>query len=272
MSSSAPLVLKTFQIDYTGHSGAHILIEGRQPGIYAMILTMLGLEPISSVKVTGGAISFRSTSLSGMDQVTAALTSVGAFIGGYRKPIGYLVASVVSTIAGFVLWLSLMDIGEAAGIDSIYLFYLGMGLSLIFVIVYSISKEMYIGFETSGGAKHFMVFRRSILEGVPVDISRIEEAINLVNGLISSTGTGGRPVVETNKVQTFGRQATITSSQKTIPAVQAGGVTTQVPTVAPLTNLRGEVREDGIEWLEYPVNSDNWFFRDTTTNNWIKQT
>ena len=100
MVSGAPWVLKKFQIDYTGESGAYLYIEARQPGLMAFILNLMGLDPNASVKVTRGAISMRQSSMRGMDQVSTALTSVGAFIGGYSKPIGYLVAAAIFVIAG----------------------------------------------------------------------------------------------------------------------------------------------------------------------------
>ena len=87
MSSAAPWVLKKFQIDHSGMTGAHLNVEARQPGFGAFLLNLMGLDPNASVRVTNGAISMRQASIYGMDQVTAALTSVGAFLGGYRKPV-----------------------------------------------------------------------------------------------------------------------------------------------------------------------------------------
>ena len=50
----APLVLRRFQIDETGVSGANVWIEARQPGIVSFLLTMVGLDPNSSLRVTRG--------------------------------------------------------------------------------------------------------------------------------------------------------------------------------------------------------------------------
>ena len=87
MSSASPWVLKKFQIDHSGMTGTHLNVEARQPGFGAFLLNLMGLDPNASVKVTNGAISMRQASIYGMDQVTAALTSVGAFLGGYKKPV-----------------------------------------------------------------------------------------------------------------------------------------------------------------------------------------
>ena len=72
--SSNPWILKTFQIDHTGATGAHLFIEARQPGLFAFILNIIGLDPTAQLKVTRGSVSFRSTSLSGMTETSTSLT------------------------------------------------------------------------------------------------------------------------------------------------------------------------------------------------------
>ena len=75
--SGSALVLRRFQIDETGVSGANVWIEARQPGIISFILTLVGLDPNSSLKVTRGSISFRNSSVFGMNQVSTPLANMG---------------------------------------------------------------------------------------------------------------------------------------------------------------------------------------------------
>ena len=86
-SSTEPWVLKTFQIDNTGISGAHLYIEARKPGLMSFILNLLGLDDSASLKVTNGLISFRKSSLLGLIQTSTGLTQIGSFQGGYSKPL-----------------------------------------------------------------------------------------------------------------------------------------------------------------------------------------
>ena len=181
-------VLKKFQIDPSGLSGAYLYIEARQPGFTAFMLNIMGLDPNASVKVTRGAISMRQSSLMGMDQVTTALSSVGAFIGGYRKPISYLFMATVFLIGGLI--------GDAMADSGGIFAIIGIVLALTMFLLYVFNKQMYIGFETSGGTVHALIFKKAIIEGVPVDIGLIEDAILMVNGLISSSGVGGGAVME----------------------------------------------------------------------------
>tara|TARA_Y100001968_G_scaffold318323_1_gene348380 strand:- start:3270 stop:3971 length:702 start_codon:yes stop_codon:yes gene_type:complete len=209
------LVLKQFQIDHTGVSGANLYVKARNAGLFAFILNLIGLDPTATVKVDTGSIEFRNSSLKGMTSVTTGLTSIAAFIGGYDKPISWL-------ITGFLAFLGL-SIAAFAGEDPMMgLFVTGLIVFLICIVIYAFQKVMYIGFETSGGATYMIAFKRSVIEGVAIDIARIEEAITLVNSLISSAASG-KNVSSTQNVQNFGKEATL-SYAKT-PVIEE--VTTQ---------------------------------------------
>ena len=206
----APLVLRRFQIDETGMSGANVWIEARQPGIVSFLLTMVGLDPNSSLRVTRGSISFQNSSVFGMNQVSTPLANVGAFVGGYRKPFWALVFSGLMMLAGLSLAFT-----EDGGI----LLGLFVVLALIGLIYYYLQKTMFMGFETSGGGTYGFAFKASVLEGVGVDIKRVEGTIAYVNSLISSASLG-ETFVEQKQTQVLGgRQATILASG-TAPAAQ----------------------------------------------------
>ena len=152
----------------------------------------------------------RNSSLKGMTSVTTGLTSIAAFVGGYDKPIGWLVT-------GFLAFLGLSVAAFSGDEPMMGLFVAGLIIFLIFVAIYAFQKVMYIGFETSGGATYMIAFKRSVIEGVAIDIARIEEAITLVNSLISSAASG-KDVSSTQNVQSFGKQATpVSYTHLTLP-------------------------------------------------------
>ena len=134
MASGTPWVLKKFQIDHSGMTGLHLNIEARQPGFGAFLLNLMGLDPNASVRVTSGAISMRQSSIKGMDEVTAALTSVGAFLGGYKKPVEYLFGAAFFFCGGLIL-------GVAMGGDGFSIFFgLGTILAVIQFLFYVFNK------------------------------------------------------------------------------------------------------------------------------------
>lgn len=206
----APLVLRRFQIDETGVSGANVWIEARQPGIVSFLLTLVGLDPNSSLRVTRGSISFQNSSVFGMNQVSTPLANIGAFVGGYKKPFWALVFSGLMMFTGLSLAFT-----EDGGI----LLGLFVVLALIGLIYYYLQKTMFMGFETSGGGTYGFAFKASVLEGVGVDIKRVEGTIAYVNSLISSASLG-ETFVEQKQTQVLGgRQATMLASN-TAPAAQ----------------------------------------------------
>ena len=232
-SSTEPWVLKTFQIDQTGVSGAHLFIEARKPGLMAFILNLLGLDDTASLKVTRGMISFRKSSLFGLVQTSTGLTQIGSFQGGYSKPLLFLVLSFFSFLAGIYIDLSAVIFP--------YFTIIGGMMGFVFLIVYVLQKNLMFGFETSGGAYYGLAFKRGILNGVSVDIAQVETAITLVNALIGSASLGSS-YNESHNVSRFTKQGTIGAArvapppQLVVPQAQIPIPQARVPVPVPPTH------------------------------------
>ena len=208
----AVLVLRRFQIDESGMSGANVLIEARQAGLVSFLLTLIGLDPNSTLKVTRGSISFKNSSVFGSSQVSTPLPNIGAFVGGYKKPFIALLLSIFFFGSGAGMFLYSLIEGEG------FLHWILFFFSLVFLLVYYLNKVMFIGFETSGGGTYGFAFKASVLEGVSVNINRVESTIDYVNSLISSAALGEN-VTETSNVKAIGgRTSTITQVPQ--PAVK----------------------------------------------------
>ena len=215
MDTTSPLVLRRYQIDETGISGAHVWIEARQKGIFNFLLTLIGLDPTTTLKVSRGSISFQSSSVFGSSQISTPLPNIGAFLGGYKKPFFSLLFGVIFSLIGLLTTLA----GEALGMLFVIV---GLG----FLLHYYLQKTMFIGFETSGGATYGFAFKASLIEGVNVNIDRVSSTIDYVNSLISSA-TLGEAVIETSKVDVMGgRTATVQAIPQSV-AVPAASVVPQ---------------------------------------------
>lgn len=222
--SGTPLVLRRFQIDETGNSGANVWIEARQAGIISFLLTLVGLDPNSSLKVTRGSISFRNSSVFGSSQVSTPLANIGAFVGGYKKPFVALLLSIIFFLGGLFM-LPVEDIGGT-------MFAIMAVLSLICLIYYYLRKTMFMGFETSGGGTYGFAFQASVIEGIGVDIKRVESTIAYVNSLISSASLGEQFIEQSQTQVLGGRTATmldtITPTYASAPP-QTQPIAAQVP-------------------------------------------
>jgi hypothetical protein len=145
-----------------------------------------------------------------MNQVSTPLTNVGAFVGGYKKPFWALVFSALMFLTGLSLAFT-----EDGGI----LFGLFALLALGGLLYYYLQKTMFMGFETSGGGTYGFAFKASVLEGVGVDIKRVETTISYVNTLISSASLGETFVEQAQTQVLGGRQATMLATSE--PAAAA---------------------------------------------------
>jgi pyruvate dehydrogenase E2 component (dihydrolipoamide acetyltransferase) len=93
---------------------------------------------------------------------------------------------------------------------------------------------MFMGFETSGGGIYGFVFKASVLEGVGVDIKRVETTISYVNTLISSASLGETFVEQAQTQVLGGRQATmLATSEPAAAAPQALAPESAPTTYAP---------------------------------------
>ena len=220
-------MLRRFQIAETWASGANVWIEARQPGITSFLLTVVGLDPNSSLRVTRGSISFQNSSVFGMNQVSTPLANIGAFVGGYKKPFWALVFSLMMFLFGLIFGL---EFGATAFTFFIF-------LTLVGLVYYYLQKTMFMGFETSGGGTYGFAFKASVLEGVGVDIKRVESTIAYVNSLISSASLG-EAFVEQNQTEVLGgRQATMLASttvSASQPALVQSASNDHAPVVQPV--------------------------------------
>ena len=167
-----------------------------------------------------------------MDQVTAALTSVGAFLGGYRKPIVYLFSAALFFFGGLITEIAMSF--ETGGIV------LGIGfvVALVNVVLYIFMKEMYIGFETAGGDKHTLVFKQAMIEGISVDIARVNSVIEMVNDLITEVASG-KPVNRSIPMSMVGSNETIHAAVPQQVALSATVPMSPAPTEPPQTTSPG---------------------------------
>lgn len=182
--SGPALVLRKFDIKKTPKSETDdiINISGRASGLWSWLLTVVGIEAETTIKVTGREITFKSTSLFGQQHAIVALTSISSVHCGYLKPISFLIVAGVCALLGLSAWIS------GGGFSS---FIAGLFVGTIFAVLYWLLKKVEILVHTRGSLPLGLVFKRSVIENVPVDIERAKIAIGIINNLIiSSQNTG----------------------------------------------------------------------------------
>jgi hypothetical protein len=185
--SGPTLVLRRFRIDEAPSANLLADIVGRASGISAWLLTALGFDAETSLKVTDKEITFRSASLFGQTYQVVPLTSVSSTHCGYSKPIGYLIVGAIFMIYGILSGMRIITASlaqEGGGtfiLIGLAIILIGLAIGGIFMIAYYLSKKIVISLETSGGMVLGLSFKRSLIENVSVDIEQSLKAIQIVN-------------------------------------------------------------------------------------------
>ncbi len=174
--SGPTLVLRQFKIDESSTDGFFVNIIGRPSGLIAWLLTLLRFDTESILKVSESEIMFASSSLFGEVRLLTPLTSVSSTLCGYSKPIGFLISAVIFIIGGLIAGTTQRNGGP------IILFCLV--IAAVLIVLYVLAKKIAISIETSGGRSVGLIFKRSVIENVAVDIQKAQKAIKIINAKV----------------------------------------------------------------------------------------
>ncbi len=181
-SFGPPLVLRRYRIDE--NNKLMIDIVGRKSGIGAWLLTSMGLEVETSLRVTRQILYFKSASFFGMTYNTVPLSMIASTHCGYTKSAFLLIAGVLITLFGiFNMRLPLFGV-------------MAIIVGIAFLVSYWLSKKLTIYIETTGGMVIGLSFRRSIIENVAVDIDQALKATQLINKQVLYTQSRGMKQLE----------------------------------------------------------------------------
>ena len=167
------LVLRSFTIDEAPSSNVLIDIVGRASGITAWLLTVIGLDAETTLKVTNKEVSFKSSSVAGQTNQVVPLPSVSSIHCGYSKSIGFLIIGAIIVLFSLVSGLGARDGGPVILV--------GLIIGGALLVAYYLSKKIVISIETSGGMVLGLSFKRSVIENVSVDMEQALQAIMILN-------------------------------------------------------------------------------------------
>lgn len=187
-SQPAPLVLKSwYASDKPLSDGSFIQITGRRAGIVGFVFALLGIDPVTTLKVTNKRIEFHSSSLTGTSHRITPLGSVSSSYFGYFKPlfsaliIGLILGVIISFVLGAIMG---FDRGGAAGMLGGIV---GIGLGAVIAFVYyKLNQTQTVGFVELSGDNYFIRFKPSVIEGVTVDEAKAKYAAELIQHFIQT--------------------------------------------------------------------------------------
>lgn len=165
----ASLVIKSWRADLKGDDkGVHVIITGRRSGLIGLLLSLMGIDPITKVVVNQERLEFSWASLSGIEYRVIPLANICSTYYGFRKPWALAIQ----------LWLLIIAVGYIAMDRLWYVDFaeilLGVGWvaligAMIGITYYVLNQKMTLGFVESSGHINAITFKPSIIENVKID-------------------------------------------------------------------------------------------------------
>ena len=174
MMARNALVVTQFKVRKNGP--VYVDIKGRKAGILSWILSWIGVDPYTTLRVTDTRVELSEGSLSGRIMHTIPLSTVCNLGAGYSKPFVLLVIGVLTLLLAICCVFS-DDIPGGVAVPNL----LVAGLCFLF---YCLKKTLTLFFVPPSGVGASVGFKRSVIEGVNIDERQAFEIIGIVTELI----------------------------------------------------------------------------------------
>lgn len=182
-------VLTRFVVNEDPSAEIGVQIAGRASGIVSWVLTLLKLNPEVELTVSHSEASIRGASLSGIGHIYVPLNKITSTACGYHRSLLALGFTILFGV-GFVLNLLTGFLGQNnADLAQAFGFLIFAGIA---ALVYYLSKKIGISLETMH--PHKVVFKRSVIENVSVDLPQALRAIAIINARVLAAQTGHSPL------------------------------------------------------------------------------
>ena len=173
------LVLKKWSAknEFVDQEGNYILIIGREGGLIAWIMALVGIDPTTTIKVSMKRVEFKQSSLAGTSNRMIPLQGVCSTYYGYHKP--WKEALGIFIVVAFLFG----SVGEAAHSSGTTFF--GIIISIgIAVVYYYLNRTLTLGFVDNSGVISGIKFKRSVIENVDVNEEQARYVCEVTQALI----------------------------------------------------------------------------------------
>jgi hypothetical protein len=179
--SGPVLVLQKFKVDESAPDGLYMELEGRGKGLIAWLMTLMGLEPKTTMRVTSTELHKQELTLFGQIHTVIPLSQISVTHGGYAKSVValvlFLLFGVGYVLDGFILLFGGKDTFQFG----VILILSGIIIGAVCAYFYWFRRRLTIAVKPIGGDLVGVTFQRSIIENVPVDLEKTLEAVGLLH-------------------------------------------------------------------------------------------
>lgn len=153
--------------DQPNAQGEFVNIEGRAGGFISWLLNLLGISPTVSLTVRADKMSFHKGSLEGTVNFLTPLENICTTFYALKRPLKE------SVVLGVVLGAATFWLLAIPGV-------------LIGILYYVLNKTLTIGFTDIGGRVSEIPFKRSVIEGHPLDENEAARVCAIVQRLVDA--------------------------------------------------------------------------------------
>jgi hypothetical protein len=154
-----------------------VRITGRKGGLIAWILSLMGIDPTTTILVGLERIEFSSASLAGTESRLIPLQSVCSSYYGYYKP--WKAAAWIIAIFMFIG----SAVAKGSQVGAIVTFAVGVVIAIIY---YFLNRTLTLGFVEHSGVVNGIRFKRSVIENVDINQKQAKEVCIIVQRLIEA--------------------------------------------------------------------------------------
>lgn len=185
------LVLKAWKVNNkpVDADENYVVISGRRSGLISWFLSLIGIDPTTTIKVGMDRVEFHASSISGIKNRMIPLRGVCSTYYGYHKPWGKAIAIF------FILILILPSISNMISLLNgrvqieFAVFLISLVISLgVALIYYFLNRTLTLGFVENSGVISGIQFKRSIIENIDVDEDQARMACEITQAIIEQKG------------------------------------------------------------------------------------
>lgn len=182
------LVIKAWRADVRpiDKENNFVFITGRQSGLVSWLLSLMRIDPTTTIVVGSERISFESASLAGTESRLIPLGGVCSTYYGYHKP-----WKAAAWIIAFAVFLAFSFGAAAAGggsqgfafVTFTLITMIGVAIALVY---YFLNRTLTLGFVENSGIVSGIRFKRSVIENIEINEHEARAVCILVQHLIEA--------------------------------------------------------------------------------------
>jgi hypothetical protein len=182
------LVIKAWRADVRpiDNENNFVFVTGRQSGLVSWLLSLVRIDPTTTIVVGSERVSFESASLAGTESRLIPLEGICSTYYGYHKP--WKAAAWITALAVFLAFSfgAVAAEGGSQGFAFITFVLTTMIGFCIALIYYFLNRTLTLGFVENSGHISGIRFKRSVIENIDIDESEARAVCILVQRLIEA--------------------------------------------------------------------------------------